>query len=129
MRNENIYKMIKNLKNHIVTRKPEYDEKKNKTKNIFLKDFLLYAILRDKKNIHNCAHKLELAKNEIKLLINDLETYINSYDDSIKLEKKGFFFLRSKKYYDSTLGFHIKEDLIEVLEMLKKSFNQIGELK
>ena len=80
MRNENIYTMIKNLKNYIKTTTPEYDEKKNKTKTLFLKDFLLYAVLRDKKNIHNCAHNIELARTELQALIRHLDSYINSYE-------------------------------------------------
>lgn len=129
MRNENIYNMIKTLKNHITTTKPEYDEKKNKTKTIFLSDFLLYAVLRDKQNIHNCAHNIELAKNELKALIRHLDSYINTYDKNFNNDKKDYYYLKNKAHYDTLIGVHSCEDLIEVLELLKKSLIQMGDLK
>lgn len=129
MRNENIYNMIKNLKNHIVTTKPEYNEKRNKTKTLFLRDFLLYAVLRDKKNIHNCAHNIELAKSELESLIKHLDSYINSYDKNIDNEKKDYYYLKNKAHYDTLIGIHSREDLVEVLDLLKKSLIQIGEIK
>jgi len=109
----NTKSMIDNMKTFLKVTRPTKNANGHKVKVLFLDDYVLYALLREKQDFTKCAHNkqqaIDIAKQYIKTFTN-----LAANDE---LSKKGNIY----RYYATRLGIDLtSEKLVEILESFKK---------
>src|ERR1044071_6752468 len=86
-KDQNRTKMISEVKNILITIKPEKDERYgNMYQKLFLDDYIFYAFLRNKQDFTKCAHDKQKAIDSAKGINKFLK---NVLDDSNRLVNEG----------------------------------------
>ena len=112
--------MINTMKTYLKTKRPHRDDNGHKVKVLFLKDYVLYALLREKKDFTKCAtdrfQAIAIALDWLKIVIKarhqlELNDLKNSYLKALKY----------KLDVDITL-----EDLVQLENAIKNQINTLN---
>lgn len=116
--------MINTMKNFLKTERPYRDDNGHKVKVLFLKDYVLYALLREKKDFTKCATKKTngIVKDKFEALSIALEwlKIVSKAKSQLELNNQSDWELKALKYkigVDFTV-----EDLVQLEQAIK---NQI----
>lgn len=64
--------MIQEMKDYLKTTRPSKDQNGHKIKELYLKDYVLYALLREKADFTKCSHNKQAAISEALDLVSEI---------------------------------------------------------
>lgn len=115
--------MINTMKTFLKTERPYRDDNGHKVKVLFLKDYVLYALLREKKDFTKCAtdkyQAIQIALDWLKLVIKAKQ--------QLELNNHADWDLRALKY---KLGVDFTvEDLVQLEQAIKNQIDTLNVVK